>query len=62
MSGSQIGLLFVALSLLFFGLWLRDFVRSKGIKTPARRAWMRIAIIFGAIGAYLYLSQRIKIP
>ena len=55
MTASQIGLLFIALSILFFGLSLRDYIRSKGVRTPARRAWLRIALIFAVIGGYLYL-------
>ncbi len=62
MAASQIGLLFIALSILFFGLALRDYIRSKGAKTPARKAWLRIAVIFGAIGTYLYLSHMIRTP
>ncbi len=62
LTASQVGLLFIALSILFFGLALRDYIRAKGTKTPARKAWLRIAVIFGAIGAYLYLSQTIRTP
>ena len=54
-TGTQIGLIFIALSLLFFGLSLRDYFKSKGAKTPARRAWLRVAIIFAIIGILLYL-------
>ncbi len=55
MTQDRIGLLFVVLSLLFFALSLRDYIRSKGATTPARRAWLRIAIIFAIVGTLLYL-------
>ena len=55
LKGAQVGLLFIVLSLLFFGLSLRDYLRSGGKKTPARRAWLRIAIIFAIVGVFIYL-------
>jgi hypothetical protein len=42
LTGAQIGILFMVLALLFFGLSLRDYLKSAGKKTPARRAWMRV--------------------
>ncbi len=51
----HIGLLFLALSLLFLGLSLWDYIRSKGEKTPARRAWLRVGILFGITGTVLCL-------
>ena len=55
LTAAQVGMLFITLSLLFFALALRDYVRTSGCRTPARRAWIRIAIIFGAVGLALTL-------
>ena len=53
----RIGIFFLALAVVFFGLVWRDYRRSPGAGTPARRAWMRIAIIFATVGALLYLTH-----
>jgi hypothetical protein len=53
LTGPQVGVLFIILSILFFGLSLRDYVRSDRKKTPARRAWLRVAVIFAVIGLLL---------
>ena len=58
LSAAQIGLLFVALSAVFFGLSVRDYFRAAGAKTPARRAWLRVGTVFCIIGIALYLINR----
>ncbi len=55
LTSTEIGLLFIALALLFFGLAAWDYLRMKDKKTPARRAWVRIGIVFAIIGILLYL-------
>ena len=53
---SPILLIFPALAALFLCLALMD-VRKHGSKmTPARKAWLRIGLIFAAVGAYLFFS------
>ena len=55
---SPILLIFPALAALFLCLALMD-VRKHGSKmTPARKAWLRIGLIFAAVSAYLFLFQR----
>jgi hypothetical protein len=54
LTGPQVGILFLILSVLFFGLSLRDYIRSKGQQTPARKAWLRVAVIFAIVGVLLY--------
>jgi hypothetical protein len=54
---AQVGLLFIALAVLFFGLSLRDYLKSGARITPARRAWLRVGIIFAIVGVFLYLAQ-----
>jgi hypothetical protein len=48
---------FLALGALFLLLTLNDARRHGLTATPAGKAWLRIGVIFGAIGAYLLLSQ-----
>jgi hypothetical protein len=62
LTGAQIGILFIVLALLFFGLSLRDYLKSAGKKTPARRAWLRVAVIFAIVGFLLYLMNTLKMP
>ena len=50
-------LFFVVLAALFFVLSLLD-VRKHGSKiTPARKAWLRIGLIFTAVSVYLLFIQ-----
>jgi O-antigen/teichoic acid export membrane protein len=58
--GAWIGLIFVFLSLVFFGLSYRDYRKSKGARTPARRAWLRVGFIFAIVGVLLYLINTLK--
>ena len=62
LTGAQIGILFMVLALLFFGLSLRDYLKSAGKKTPARGAWIRVAVVFTIVGVLLYLTNTPKIP
>jgi hypothetical protein len=61
-TGAQIGLLFIALALLFSGLSFRDYLWTGGNTTPARRAWLRIAMIFAIVGILLFVQQSTTIP
>ena len=55
---SPVLLIFPALAALFLCMTLLD-VRKHGSKmTPARKAWLRIGLIFAAVSAYLFLFQR----
>ena len=56
--GSPIALLgpfFVALGVIFLGLAVRDSVKNRGRVTPARKAWLRVGLIFTAVGVFLYV-------
>ena len=52
-------LLLVALGLaiIFLAVAVRDHRRTRGAQSPARRAWLRIAIIFGLVGATLQFGH-----
>ena len=49
-SPARIGVLFLALAVIFLGAALRDYLRTEGKVSPARRAWLRVAIIFAMVG------------
>jgi hypothetical protein len=49
----RIGLLFLALALLFLGLAVRDHLRAQPRSPLARRTWIRVAIIFAIVGVAL---------
>ena len=52
-----VGLVFVVLAVIFFGLSLKDYSKAER-KTPlARKAWLRIAIIFAGVGVGLFAMQ-----
>jgi len=57
LTGAQIGLLFLFLSLLFGCLSLRDYRKNRGGRSPGRRAWNRVAIIFAIVGIWLLLTN-----
>jgi drug/metabolite transporter (DMT)-like permease len=58
---AQTGILFMVLSLVFFGLSYNDYRKSPGASTPARRTWLRVAIIFAVVGGLLYLFDILKL-
>jgi hypothetical protein len=50
-----IGLFFVVLGVVFVGLAVRDAVKNRGSATPGRKAWLRVGLIFTAVGVFLYV-------
>jgi hypothetical protein len=48
---------FVAAAVIFIGIAVKDFLRQEGKLTPARKAWLHIALVFAAVGIGLYLLQ-----
>jgi hypothetical protein len=48
-------LLFLALAVVFVALTVRDYLIAANVLTPARRTWLRVALIFSAITAGLVL-------
>jgi hypothetical protein len=54
-----IGWFFLALAAVYAAVAIRDHRRTLGAPSPARRGWLRIAIIFGLVGAALQLVRLI---
>jgi hypothetical protein len=50
----SLGLLFVALAVIFLGLTVQDYLKTEGKITPARRTWLRMAFIFAGVSIALY--------
>jgi len=57
MVSAGIGWFFLALAAVFVAATIRDCRKTDAAPSPARRAWIRIAIIFGLIGATLQLAR-----
>jgi hypothetical protein len=49
------GLILLLLAALFLGAALRDARRSDGGRSAARQTWMRVGLIFAAVGLGLQL-------
>jgi hypothetical protein len=59
MVSAGIGWFFLALAAVYAAVAVRDHRRTQGAASPARRGWLRIAIIFGLVGAALQLVRLI---
>ena len=58
-SPSSLGIVFVAIAVIFIGIALRDYLKTEGKMTVARKVWIRMAFIFAAVGIGLFLLQLI---
>jgi hypothetical protein len=54
-SPSSLGIIFIALAVVFLGVALRDYLKTEGKLTIARKIWIRMAFIFAGVGIGLYL-------
>ena len=52
-------IVFVAIAVIFIGVTFRDYLRAEGKMTIARKIWIRMAIIFAAVGIGLFFVQMI---
>jgi hypothetical protein len=53
----NLGIVFIALAIIFVGLALRDYLRSENKLTPARKTWLRVAFLFSNVGIFLYVLR-----
>lgn len=56
-SPSSIGIVFVAIAVIFLSVAFRDYLKEEGKATIARKIWIRMAIIFAAVGIGLFFVQ-----
>jgi hypothetical protein len=54
---ASIGIVFVALAVVFVGIALRDYLKTTGNMTIAQKVWIRMAFIFAGVAIGLYLVQ-----
>jgi putative copper export protein len=57
-SPAHVGILFIGISLIFVVLVVRDYLKSGGKMTISRRVWLRLALIFAAVGIGLSFLER----
>jgi len=53
----SLGAVFVALAVIFLGVAVQDYLKAEGKMTPARQAWLRVALIFAGISIGLYVMR-----
>ncbi len=56
-SPSSIGIVFVAIAVVFIGIAFRDYLNAEGKMTIARKIWIRMAFIFAGVGIGLFFAQ-----
>jgi len=56
---SSLSIVFVAIAVIFICVALRDYLKTEGKMTVARKIWIRMAFIFAAVGIGLFLLQMI---
>ncbi len=57
MHSPSLGIVFVAIAVIFLAAALRDYLKAEGKLTIARKIWIRMAFIFVGVGIGLYLVQ-----
>ena len=57
----SVGMIFIALAVVFVGITVQDYLKETGKFTIARKIWLRIAFIFSGVGICLsFLNIFIK--
>lgn len=56
---ASIGIVFVAIAVIFIGVAFRDFLKSEDKITIARKIWLRMAFIFAGVAIALFFVQQI---
>lgn len=60
MLGEYLDFVFFALAAVFAGLFWRERQRQPERLSPSARTWLRIAVIFCAVGVYLMWRLRLS--
>ena len=53
----SLGVVFVALAVIFLGVAVQDYLKAEGKMTAARQAWLRVAFIFAGVSIGLYVMR-----
>ncbi len=51
------GIVFIAISVIFLVVVLRDYLKAEGKMTISRRVWLLMALIFACVGIGLYVLK-----
>lgn len=51
----EVGVVFVALAVIFMAATVRNFLKEGGGLTPARNTWLRISFIFSGIAIGIFI-------
>ena len=54
---SSLSVVFVAIAVIFLAVAFRDYLKEEGKEGIARKIWIRMAIIFAAVGIGLVFVQ-----
>ena len=54
---SSIGIVFVAIAVIFIGVAFRDYLMSENKMTISRKIWLRMAFIFAGVGIGLFFAH-----
>jgi hypothetical protein len=54
-----LGTVLVGLAVIFLAAAFRNYLKAEGKLTPARKTWLRIAIIFSAVAIVLYFATTV---
>jgi hypothetical protein len=49
-----IGIVFIAIGIIFLCITFRDYLKAEGKLTIARKIWLRMAFIFSGVGIGIY--------
>ena len=52
---AMLGPVFLALAIIFLALAMQDYWKQENKLTPARKTWIRIAMIFSIVSIGLYI-------
>ena len=53
----SLSIVFVAIAVIFMGVALRDYLKTEGKMTIARKIWIRMAFIFAGLGIGIYFVR-----
>jgi hypothetical protein len=54
---ASVGVIFIAISVIFLGVVFHDYLKAEDKVTISRKIWLRMAIIFAAVGIVLFFAQ-----
>lgn len=50
----SIGIVFIAIGVIFLGITVHDYLKAEGKLTIARKVWLRMTFIFSGVGIGIY--------